>query len=354
MRLFAVTGSDQFVEYEPHDFSAENPEQVIEAWLENNPQCILEDGGLLLIGRQVTTNLGTTIDLLGLDREGNVAVVELKRGQTPRDTLAQALEYASFAATLGYEQLQSIAQGYTGDEGVSLAERHREFFGLSEGEAVSFNKDQRIVLVGSAIAPAIRQMATYLGRKGLRVTCLEFSYFRTAAGERLLSTDVVAGGERRIAVPTPGKTDERQFLAQCDEAGRALFIPMLALAKERGYPIHWGTRGFSLNADLDGRHVAVCFGYPKAERGNINPQSLWSAFSEIRKVAGTSELIAAYRDKLLATGLFVPARSEVKYLIERTPSPEQVDTVLGLIRGMAEEAACCAAPETGRFPGQVQ
>ena len=51
----------------------------------------MEDGGLLIIGRQVRTECGAFMDLLGVDRNGDVAVVELKRDRTPRDTIAQIL-----------------------------------------------------------------------------------------------------------------------------------------------------------------------------------------------------------------------------------------------------------------------
>ena len=61
------------------------------SWLEKNPESIVEDGALLIIGRQIATNLGSYIDLLALDREGNTAILELKRDRTPRDTIAQAL-----------------------------------------------------------------------------------------------------------------------------------------------------------------------------------------------------------------------------------------------------------------------
>jgi RecB family endonuclease NucS len=71
-----------------------------------NPGGILEDGPLLIIGRQVPTDLGKWIDLLGVDREGNVAVVELKRDRTPRDVVAQALEYAAYAARLDVDELE--------------------------------------------------------------------------------------------------------------------------------------------------------------------------------------------------------------------------------------------------------
>ena len=133
------------MEYKEHDFKGEHREETLESWLESNPESIVEDGKLLIIGRQVSTNLGSFIDLLAVDRAGNSAVLELKRDRTPREAIAQALEYASFLETLDYEQLQQTLRKYTGNEGENLSEYHRAYFGLDESEAVSFNKDQRIV-----------------------------------------------------------------------------------------------------------------------------------------------------------------------------------------------------------------
>ena len=44
---------------------------------EASPDRFLEDGRLLIIGGLVQTDLGGVIDLLGVDREGNVVVVEV-------------------------------------------------------------------------------------------------------------------------------------------------------------------------------------------------------------------------------------------------------------------------------------
>ena len=82
MKLYGVEWNT-FTEYQRRRFKDDHVEETIEAWLEKNPECIVEQGGLLIIGRQVTTNLNTTIDLLGVDREGNVAIIELKRDKTP-------------------------------------------------------------------------------------------------------------------------------------------------------------------------------------------------------------------------------------------------------------------------------
>jgi hypothetical protein len=65
-------------------------------------------------------------------------VVELKRDRTPRDTLAQALEYVSFVEQLGPEQLEAILQSYLNDDSLCPAEHYREHFELDSDNAVAF------------------------------------------------------------------------------------------------------------------------------------------------------------------------------------------------------------------------
>jgi len=123
MRIFSIQNDGRFEEFSQTHFHLNYEETVLENWLESNSDDILEDGKLLIIGRQITTNLGSIIDLLGIDREGNTVVMELKRHRTPRDTLAQALEYASFIEELDTKQLEQILQRYVNDEALSLAMR---------------------------------------------------------------------------------------------------------------------------------------------------------------------------------------------------------------------------------------
>ncbi len=46
-----------FVEYAKQDFTLENLEATLQSWLAANPDAILDDSAVQIIGREVTTNL---------------------------------------------------------------------------------------------------------------------------------------------------------------------------------------------------------------------------------------------------------------------------------------------------------
>ena len=67
-------------------------EAQLEDLLAQDPTLVGEP--LLLVGRQVPTSYGGFIDLLAIDADGYICVLELKRDRTPREVVAQLLDYA--------------------------------------------------------------------------------------------------------------------------------------------------------------------------------------------------------------------------------------------------------------------
>ena len=344
MRVFAVEENGSFKEFVRTRFEFDHQEADLEDWLENNPEGLVEDGELMMIGRQVWTNLGGFIDLLAVDRQGDVAVIELKRNRTPRDILAQALEYASFVETLDWDALEELLRQYMSDEGVDLADYHRRYFQLSSDEAVSFNKDQQIVLVGQAISEEIRQTATFLRKKGFRVTCVEFSFFESERGAQLLSADIVVGKEpareKKVSSGSRRTVSKDEFLQSVDRFGRPVFEPILALAEAESLPIHWGSKGFSLNVDFDGTDVAVCFGYPP---GAVYGQTVYTAArgpgSAFQKLGVSEQFASATLSAAEETGLFEPAGRELKCSIDQQFSEEEISALLTWIEATIERIA---------------
>ena len=194
LRIFGIGEGETFTVYEPRQFEVEYEEAVLQNWLGANPDGILEDEEMLVLGREVGTSLRGRIDLLGLDREGNVVVVELKRDDTPRDVIAQALEYAAWASELAVEELEAH---FKGDDSLSMAERHARYFGLGDAVVEDFNKGHRIVIVGQDVTDGIRCTASYLNKQGIRLSCREFTLFQSDDGSRLLHlATVVPEGNR--------------------------------------------------------------------------------------------------------------------------------------------------------------
>src|SRR5699024_191697 len=112
-------------------------ECYFESWLENSPSLLFDDeddgNTVLWIGRQVTANVGDVgkfPDLIGIDASGDLVIVELKKGKTPREVIAQILEYAAWGCKLDYNDLDDLARNYYANDknnsGKSLKEIFRE------------------------------------------------------------------------------------------------------------------------------------------------------------------------------------------------------------------------------------
>jgi RecB family endonuclease NucS len=65
----------------------------IQEWIEKTPEILGEE--LLVIGKEVILPSGKRLDLLCVDRHGQIAVVELKRDDSGSTVEWQAIKYAS-------------------------------------------------------------------------------------------------------------------------------------------------------------------------------------------------------------------------------------------------------------------
>ena len=134
---------------------------------------------ILVIGRQLATAYGKRIDLLAIDREGALYVIELKRDRTPRDVVAQALDYGSWVKDLDYEQIAGACVEYAG--GKRLEEAFVDGFGVAVPEAI--NREHHLVIVASELDASTERIVGYLSADyGVPVNVLFFRHFTD--GER--------------------------------------------------------------------------------------------------------------------------------------------------------------------------
>lgn len=149
-------------------------EEHLEEWLENDISIISED--LLVIGRQVGTAFGKAIDLLGLNRNGDIVVVELKKDKTQREVIAQILEYASWVDDLPYENVESIANDYLNRKGLSLEEAFQKKFNYPLPDLL--NESHEMLIVASDLDDQSERVIRYLSEYGIKINALTFNYFK--------------------------------------------------------------------------------------------------------------------------------------------------------------------------------
>jgi RecB family endonuclease NucS len=81
-------------------------EQMLESMIVREPSILSSEW--MLIGQQEITSHGGRIDLLAIAPDGSLVLIELKRDRTPREIVAQALDYASWVVDLTADRIVQI------------------------------------------------------------------------------------------------------------------------------------------------------------------------------------------------------------------------------------------------------
>lgn len=179
-------------------------EALIEDWVAENLGLVGLDA--LIIGRQVLTAQGGRIDLLAMDATGALIIIELKRDRTPREIVAQVLDYASWVASLTTPEVHDLAARHL-DTPLPAAFSQRFDDTIPE----RLNASHAMLIVASSLDPASRRIVEYLSAvHGVAINTVFFSIFGTDAQE-WLTTDflldqeaVVERSERKLRAPWSG------------------------------------------------------------------------------------------------------------------------------------------------------
>lgn len=156
-------------------------EQMLEEMIVAQPRILSSEW--MLIGRQVDTGYGGRLDLLAIAPDGSLVLVELKRDRTPREVVAQALDYASWLAKQEADDIAAIYGRFSGGRG--LSSDFRERFGQTLDEE-TLNESHQIVIVAATLDASSERIVNYLNDRGLAINVLFFQVFNHG-NEQLLS-----------------------------------------------------------------------------------------------------------------------------------------------------------------------
>jgi len=310
MPIYKLHESGKFVPFEPTPFP--DLEKILEDWIENNPHLLLEGEDLAIFARQPRTGFGKYLDLLGVDQTGATVIVELKRGETPRDVVAQTLEYASWVDSLTFDQLDELAREYAEKRTISangIADIYRRTFsdqledaedqGPEVTERITFNNRQRLVIVAERISDEVEHTLRYLRtRFGADVCGVEFSVHRSGS-DTIISTTTVVGREHvtkaaQAAVPRERESDE-SILARA----RTEFVRQAVTSIEE-WVSQSGVEGIAVDHSKSSEHFI--------------------------RYLGTTWVYYYYASSWLYMWLYHPSETEVEMLRTKLSKPDSVWT----------------------------
>ncbi|WP_266080609.1 PDDEXK family nuclease [Haladaptatus caseinilyticus] len=167
-------------------------EDDLREWVIDNTAEILGED-FLVIGREVgVADLNDGIDILAIDRAGNLVVIELKRGALRGSVDFQALKYVSYVSRWSYDdikqQFEMFLQSEWGmdlhGEGATFAETLEEFC----DDDYELNATQRIFLVGNRVHERIGSVVLWLREQGIDANIVQFSLFKDGTNSLYLDS----------------------------------------------------------------------------------------------------------------------------------------------------------------------
>lgn len=156
-------------------------EQLLEDMILNSPGILSDEW--MLIGKQEKTCSGGRIDLLAIDPDGYLVLVELKRGRTPRDVVAQTLDYAAWVQGLQPNEIGAIYERFK--PGNTLYADFLARFGrvLNDDE---LNQSHQLVIVATELDASSERIVEYLSKRDIPINVLCFQIFQMGE-QQLLS-----------------------------------------------------------------------------------------------------------------------------------------------------------------------
>jgi len=148
---------------------------------------------LLVICREYNQWAGSqkAIDILAIDRDGNLVVIELKRGTSDKTPDLQAIRYAGMVSVMSRSDIISTYQDYQKLESFAEAEAEIAGFLISDENEYNLGMNVRIFLVAQDFSNEVVATVLWLNSQGLDVSCYTLSPYKHGEDLILLSQRLI-------------------------------------------------------------------------------------------------------------------------------------------------------------------
>lgn len=257
------------------EYVAAHREEELHRLIADNPKLILRESsqGELLPALTIGSHFGlgdVEADLVVVDLTGAVFLVEVKRDRTPRDVVAQIMDYAARLRQLGLEGMEDVLkQQYPGGTTSvlgKLLDENPDFKDTEYDDPDSFRRrfqtsiagnELQLVIVSYSVGEDIQRTVEHLREVyKVNIYCVEFDYYVSEEYE-YFAPEIVGAESRRPPPPeaTPKQIEYRDFWESLLQELRQR-VPNIT--RERALPQSWlgvpiGHSGIHLEWAFHGR-----------------------------------------------------------------------------------------------------
>ena len=122
-----------------------------------------------------------SIDLLGIDKQANLIVIELKRSEHGDHMELQALRYAAMISAMTFERLVAVFESYIekNDLKIDASDALLEFLDWAEPDEEQFAQEVKIVLASAEFSKELTTSVTWLNDTyGLNIRCVRMQPYQ--------------------------------------------------------------------------------------------------------------------------------------------------------------------------------
>jgi hypothetical protein len=172
-------------------------EKLLEEMIVASPRLLSDEW--MLIGRQENTGFGGIIDLLAIAPDCSLVLIELKRDKTPRDVVAQSLDYATWVERLRPQDISAIYARFS--SGKNLSTEFAARFGVELDED-NLNASHQIIIVASSLDASTERIIGYLSDREIPINVLCFQVFASDNGQFISRSWLIDPAETQVNAAT--------------------------------------------------------------------------------------------------------------------------------------------------------
>ena len=142
----------------------------IQEWIEKSPEILGEE--LLIISKELILPSGKRLDLLAIDKKGDLVVIELKRDDSGSNVEWQAIKYTSYCSGFSTDEIIEYYAKYLSSDNDDAHERIEEFI---DTEFEDVNQKQRIILVSMDFHSEVISSVLWLLEYSIDIECIRLT-----------------------------------------------------------------------------------------------------------------------------------------------------------------------------------